>query len=239
MVKVNMLQNLVSSFYVTLLVRDPITLEEKEFQVRTDERSCVSLYLACSVARFKDEVTIKRPFVPHFHDGAEVPVLPDWPSETLAAQFHPGMFDTNARRGLPSDTSARPGWPSDSLLEQFFYLLPFGCMLPTEFERECVLEESRCRSSDFDWTYLYLKLVVCAHDRWISEEVLSKVEIIYAVVIPLDNNLYYPCTAQNLNLFIVYKGLDTAEMGEDVERRAVVSQVVNCSGYLSLRGKLL
>lgn len=63
----------------------------------------------------------------------------------MAAQFHPGMFDTNARRGLPSDTpgpsdtSARPGWPSDSLLEQFFYLLPFGCMLPTEFERECVL----------------------------------------------------------------------------------------------------
>lgn len=71
MVKVNMLQNLVSSFYVTLLVRDPITLEEKEFQVRTDERSCVSLYLACSVARFKDEgkhVMHYRPFVILFYN---------------------------------------------------------------------------------------------------------------------------------------------------------------------------
>ncbi|CAN6891405.1 unnamed protein product [Brassica oleracea] len=187
LLKFNMLQNLVSSFYMTLLVRDRSTSEEGEFQVRIDERIYGSLYIACTVARFKDEVRFKRPFVPHFHDGKEIPELPDWPSDALVREF--------------------------------------------------ILDASSCRYSGFDWTYLYLKLVVCAHDRWISEEALSKLEIMYAVLIPMHG------PTKGVNIFIVYKGLakgeGVAEIGEDVERKAVVSQVFNDNGYLSLRGKLL
>lgn len=196
LVKFNMLQNLVSSFYMTLLVRHRITSEETEFQVRIDERIYGSLYLACTVARFKDEEAMfKSPFVPHFHDGKDIPELPDWPSDA-------------------------------ALVETY------------------IVNASICHSGVYDWIYLYLKLVVCAHDRWISDEkVLSKLKIMYAVVIPLDADVVVPLGPQDLNIFIVFKGLakseGVAEIGEDDERRAVVSRVFNKHGYMSLRGKLL
>lgn len=69
------------------------------------------------------------------------------------------------------------------------------------------------------------------------QEALSKLEIMYAVLIPMHG------PTKGVNIFIVYKGLakgeGVAEIGEDVERKAVVSQVFNDNGYLSLRGKLL
>ncbi|XP_010498908.1 PREDICTED: UPF0725 protein At1g23960-like [Camelina sativa] len=86
--KFNMLQNFVSSYYMTLLAHDPRSCPSgKDFQVRVDERTYGSLDLTVSVARPKDElVTTKMPFIPHFHGGASaagifIGDLPDWPSD--------------------------------------------------------------------------------------------------------------------------------------------------------------
>ncbi|KAJ0237357.1 UPF0725 protein [Hirschfeldia incana] len=86
LVKFNMSQNFVSSFYITFLAHDP-ALEplEKTFQVRVDEQKANLLDFECSIARLKDEVITKKPFVPHFlgdavDDGFFKGELPDWPS---------------------------------------------------------------------------------------------------------------------------------------------------------------
>ncbi|VVB00848.1 unnamed protein product [Arabis nemorensis] len=77
LLKLNMLQNCVSSYYMTLNARDS-TGRLKPFR----------LDVTCSIARprvKKDEVTTEKPFVPHFH-GYAIPdskffdgELPDWP----------------------------------------------------------------------------------------------------------------------------------------------------------------
>lgn len=88
LVKFNMLQNCVSSFYMTLLAHDPAAPDplEKTFQVRVDEQKANHLDFECSIARIKDEVITEKPFVPHFHgdavaDGFFKGELPDWPSD--------------------------------------------------------------------------------------------------------------------------------------------------------------
>ncbi|CAH2033798.1 unnamed protein product [Thlaspi arvense] len=86
----NMTPNCVASYYITLLAHDPSAgSEPKHFQVRIDEQEYSSLDLACSIARPKvpkDEVTTKKPYIPHFHGGAVADgifegELPDWPSD--------------------------------------------------------------------------------------------------------------------------------------------------------------
>ncbi|CAH2033747.1 unnamed protein product [Thlaspi arvense] len=73
-----------ASYYMTLLAHDQdpagSTLQ-KTFQVRVDEKDFGALNLGCSIARIKDEVTTKKPFIPHFHGGAVADELPDWPSD--------------------------------------------------------------------------------------------------------------------------------------------------------------
>ncbi|KAF3598002.1 hypothetical protein DY000_02023541 [Brassica cretica] len=88
LVKFNMLQNCVSSFYMTLLAHDPAAPDplEKTFQVRVDEQKANHLDFECSIARIKDEGITEKSFVPHFHgdavaDGFFKGELPDWPSD--------------------------------------------------------------------------------------------------------------------------------------------------------------
>ncbi|KAL0699938.1 hypothetical protein Bca4012_056060 [Brassica carinata] len=89
LVKFNMLQNFVSSYYMTLLAHEPAPDPlAKTFQVRVDEQKANILDFECSVARIKDEyeVITKKPFVHHFHGGALADgifkgELPDWPSD--------------------------------------------------------------------------------------------------------------------------------------------------------------
>ncbi|KFK36065.1 hypothetical protein AALP_AA4G073300 [Arabis alpina] len=92
LLKYNRLQNVVSSYFMTLNARNSDDRSRQEiFQVRIDERKINSLDLTCSLARPKDkkddEVTTKKPFMAHFH-GCAVPdsdlfdgELPDWPSD--------------------------------------------------------------------------------------------------------------------------------------------------------------
>ncbi|KFK36064.1 hypothetical protein AALP_AA4G073200 [Arabis alpina] len=90
LIKYNMLPHGVSSYYMTMVVYNPAAGGQENFQVRVDERKINSLDVTCSIARPKDEidqVTTKKPFMPHFH-GCAVPdsdffdgELPDWPSD--------------------------------------------------------------------------------------------------------------------------------------------------------------
>ncbi|KAG2265449.1 hypothetical protein Bca52824_072528 [Brassica carinata] len=73
LLKFNMLQNLMSSFYMTLLVQ-------------VDEQNINHLEFTCFIARLRDEVITKKPLIPHFHgdavdDGFFKGELPDWPSD--------------------------------------------------------------------------------------------------------------------------------------------------------------
>ncbi|ESQ34397.1 hypothetical protein EUTSA_v10009578mg [Eutrema salsugineum] len=89
LMKFNMVGGFMSSFYMTLLAHNPdpaASTLQKTFQVRVDEGTFGSLDITCSIARPKDEVTTKTPFIPHFHggtaaDGIFKGELPDWPSD--------------------------------------------------------------------------------------------------------------------------------------------------------------
>ncbi|XP_010460854.1 PREDICTED: UPF0725 protein At1g23970 [Camelina sativa] len=88
LIKFNMLQNCVSSFYMTLLAHDPADSSlEKTFQVQVDEQKYGTLDMGVSIARPKGEVTSEKPFIPHSYGGAFADddifkgELPDWPSD--------------------------------------------------------------------------------------------------------------------------------------------------------------
>ncbi|KAJ0253236.1 UPF0725 protein [Hirschfeldia incana] len=87
LVKFNMLQHCLSSFYITLLAHDPaLDPLEKTFQVKVNDIKVRCLHIRCTVARLKDEVIPRKPFVPHFHDTSKEDgffkgELPDWPSD--------------------------------------------------------------------------------------------------------------------------------------------------------------
>ncbi|KAG7592780.1 Protein MS5, partial [Arabidopsis thaliana x Arabidopsis arenosa] len=89
LMKFNMLQNYMSSFYITLLAHDSdpaASSLQKTFQVRVDEQDYGTLHITCSIARPKAEVSTETPFMPHFHGGALADgifegELPDWPSD--------------------------------------------------------------------------------------------------------------------------------------------------------------
>ncbi|KAL1208438.1 putative UPF0725 protein [Cardamine amara subsp. amara] len=76
LLKFNMLQNLVSSYYITLLAHDQEAspLQKKTFQVRVDEKKYGSLDVVVSVGRLKKDqdeaATTKKPFMPHVQGGA-------------------------------------------------------------------------------------------------------------------------------------------------------------------------
>ncbi|CAH2033744.1 unnamed protein product [Thlaspi arvense] len=218
LIKFNFSPSHLASYYMTFLAHDQdpagSTLQ-KTFQVRVDEKEFRCLDLGCSIARLKHEVTTRKPFVPHFHggavgDGIFKGELPDWPSDD---DFHDGKR---------------------------FYMV----------------KESEWQATA--WISMYLELVICANDRSIirlpqqqSDEILSKLKIVKVAietgiedVEPSNEN--ERLNAKSVNVYITYKGLTELqvfkhvfEIGEHVERKAIVRRVIDeHTGNLTLLGKL-
>ncbi|KAL1223892.1 hypothetical protein V5N11_007289 [Cardamine amara subsp. amara] len=178
------------------------------FQIRVDEKVFGRLDLMVSIARIKDEVTIKEPFVPHFHGYTDEKDL---------------IFKGPV-----------PDWPSDDTLKdtrQFY-----------------ILKESEWQG--VDWIDQYLQLVICTHDRRISNEDLSKMKIVKVAIqtsiddaVPLNERL----KVKRAILYIMFKGLKTPyaprqvfEIGEHIERKVIVRRVLDeRTGDLTLTGMLL
>lgn len=55
LMKFNMTQNFVSSYYITLVAYDPDSLSHKDFQVRVDEKKFHSLDVVVSIAKLKKD----------------------------------------------------------------------------------------------------------------------------------------------------------------------------------------
>jgi hypothetical protein len=146
--KFNMLQNYMSSFYMTLLAHDPdpaASSSQKTFQVRVDEQQFGTLGINCSIARPKHEgdlleVSTKTPFIPHFHggalgDGIFKGELPDCLSDdALNALMEAVSKDELPEHVLDDALYARaggifqgelPDWPSDDALNdgKRFYMV--------------------------------------------------------------------------------------------------------------------
>ncbi|CAH2033755.1 unnamed protein product [Thlaspi arvense] len=227
LIKFNKSPSHLASYYMTLLAHDQdpagSTLQ-KTFQVRVDEKEFRCLDLGCSIARLKDEepgtVTTRKPFVPHFHRGA----------------VGDGIFKGEL-----------PDWPSD---DDF-----------NDGKRFYMVKDSEWQATD--WISMYLELVICANDRSIirvscvyrllpqqqSDEILSKLEIVKVAietgiedVEPSNKRL----NAKSANVYITFKGLTELrvfkrvfEIGEHVERKAIVRRVIDeHTGNLTLLGKL-
>ncbi|KAG2265462.1 hypothetical protein Bca4012_077178 [Brassica carinata] len=191
LVKFNMLQHCLSSFYITLLAHDPALHPlEKTFQVKVGEQKIHCLHIICTISRVKDEgdlfCTIK-PFVAHFHDAAK----------------------EDGKR---------------------FYLV----------------KESEWQAND--WIPMYLELVICADARLVAKrDVVSKLEILEVAIETGIEDVEPPnerLKATRANVYIKFKGLANVcsprmifEIGEHVERKAVVRRVLDKYGYLTISGK--
>ncbi|KAG7592781.1 Protein MS5 [Arabidopsis thaliana x Arabidopsis arenosa] len=213
LMKFNMLQNYMSSFYMTLLAHDPdpaASSLQKTFQVRVDEQDYGTLHITCSIARIKAEVSTETPFIPHFQGGARAY----------------GIFKGEL-----------PDWPSDDALN--------------DGKRFYVVKESEWQSTD--WISMYLELVITTTDRSITEtrqktEVLSQLEIVKVAIETANEDVEPPnerLKAKSAHVYITFKGLAEPraprrvfEIGEHVERQAIVRRVMNHTGYLTLKGKL-
>ncbi|AEE30461.1 putative protein MS5 [Arabidopsis thaliana] len=255
LMKFNMLQNYMSSFYMTLLAHDPdpaASSSQKTFQVRVDEQQFGTLGINCSIARPKHEVSTKTPFIPHFHggalgDGIFKGELPDCLSDdALNALMEAVSKDELPEHVLDDALYARaggifqgelPDWPSDDALN--------------DGKRFYMLKESEWQATD--WISMYLELVITTTDRSITEtvqkpEVLSKLEIV-KVAIETATKDEEPSNerlkAYRAHFYITFKGLaepraprQVFEIGEHVERQAIVRRVMGHRGDLTLKGKL-
>jgi uncharacterized protein (TIGR01572 family) len=113
------------------------------------------------------------------------------------------------------------------------------------------LKESEWQATD--WISMYLELVITTTDRSITEtvqkpEVLSKLEIV-KVAIETATKDEEPSNerlkAYRAHFYITFKGLaepraprQVFEIGEHVERQAIVRRVMGHRGDLTLKGKL-
>ncbi|CAA7036076.1 unnamed protein product [Microthlaspi erraticum] len=212
MVKFNMTPNHVCSFYITLLAHEAAdNTSQKTFQVRVDEEKFSQLNMTCSIARLKGEVTTHKPWMPHFHCGAKAD----------------GIFKGEI-----------PDWPLDD--DAF-----------NDGKRFYVVEKSEWEAND--WISMYLELVVCANDRSLTStiqrtDVMSKLEIVKVAIETGIEDVEPPnerLKAKSAHVYIIFKGLAEAralrrvfEIGEHVERKAIVRRVIDDKGYLTLTGKL-
>ncbi|KAL1204590.1 hypothetical protein V5N11_008632 [Cardamine amara subsp. amara] len=209
LLKFNMLQNLVSSYYITVLAYDPeANLPPKTFQIRVDEKKYGSLNVVVSVARLKDEAaTTKEPFMPHFHGGV------------VADPFFQGEL---------------PDWPSAHAF--------------SDRKRFYVLKKSEWH--DTAWISLYLETLVYANDRDISNDILSKLEIINVAIETKEEDVKSPneiLKAKSAHVYITFKGLEESffqtetfkgsakalRLSKGIPRKAVVRRVIS-RGALSL-----
>lgn len=123
---------------------------------------------------------------------------------------------------LPQPVYGFPGWPSDDVV--------FDAS-----ERFCSVEISKLRSNP--WIRLYLELAVYTKDRRISDEDLSKLEIVKVVIETTYDEP--PLKAKSSDLYIVFKGLARNGLGEQLERKAIIKSVFDeQTGSLSLMGDL-
>ncbi|WZZ22822.1 hypothetical protein YC2023_124209 [Brassica napus] len=123
---------------------------------------------------------------------------------------------------LPQPVYGFPGWPSDD-----------GVFDASE--RFCSVEISKLRSNP--WIRLYLELAVYTKDRRISDEDLSKLEIVKVVIETTYDEP--PLKAKSSDLYIVFKGLARNGLGEQLERKAIIKSVFDeQTGSLSLMGDL-
>ncbi|VVB00847.1 unnamed protein product [Arabis nemorensis] len=125
-----------------------------------------------------------------------------------------------------------PDWPSDDAWN--------------DTKRFYVVKTSEWQESK--WIYLYLELLLRANDRWSSrlyKEFLSKARI---VKVAIETNIgdvkqsNERLKAKCANIYITFTGLETDpridEIGEHVERKAIVRRVISSTGSLTLVGKL-
>ncbi|KAG7655352.1 Protein MS5 [Arabidopsis suecica] len=257
LMKFNMLQNYMSSFYMTLLAHDPdpaASSSQKTFQVRVDEQQFGTLGINCSIARPKHEgdlleVSTETPFMPHFHggalgDGIFKVELPDCLSDTalnelagavLKGELPEHVFDDAlyARAGGIFQGEL-PDWPTDDVLN--------------DGKRFYLVKDSEWQATD--WISMYLELVITTTDKSISikPEVLSQLEIV-KVAIETATKDEEPSNerlkAYRAHFYITFKGLaepraprQVFEIGEHLERQAIVRRVMGHRGDLTLKGKL-
>ncbi|EFH69572.1 hypothetical protein ARALYDRAFT_472658 [Arabidopsis lyrata subsp. lyrata] len=252
LMKFNMLQNYMSSFYITLLAHDPdpaASSLQKTFQVRVDEQDYGTLHIRCSIARPKAEVSTEMSFRPHFHGGALADgifkgELPDWPSDDAlndGKRFYvsgkPMIGFLCGARAYGIFKGELPDWPSDDAFN--------------DGKRFYLVKESEWQSTD--WISMYLELVITTTDRSITEtrqktEVLSQLEIVKVAIETANEDVEPPnerLKAKSAHVYITFKGLAEPraprrvfENGEHVERQAIVRRVMDHTGYLTLKGKL-
>ncbi|KAG7582556.1 Protein MS5 [Arabidopsis suecica] len=99
--------------------------------------------------------------------------------------------------------------------------------------------------SDFqsnDWIRLYLNLAVCGRRKMTSENDLSKLQILKVAIGTKEEDVQPPSRrlkAKSAYVYITFKGLDKApigdEIGEHVERKAIVRRVID-EYYFTLLG---
>ncbi|XP_020870004.1 UPF0725 protein EMB2204 [Arabidopsis lyrata subsp. lyrata] len=118
------------------------------------------------------------------------------------------------------DNDELPNWPSE---------IAFN-----DRKRFHLVKESELR--DNDWIRLYLELTLVAHDRSLTVHYLSKLEIVQVVIEDVEP----PNASLNTKttfVYITYKDLAKARIGEPVDRKAIVRRIINMStGILRLRG---
>ncbi|CAA7034663.1 unnamed protein product [Microthlaspi erraticum] len=121
--------------------------------------------------------------------------------------------------GGPVDGGVLPVWPSDFSDTKQFRLL----------------KESDLQCSD--WIRLILELALCATDSWLSDSLLSKLQILKVAIEAVGEDVE-PLRAKTRTFYITFKGLARArfgELGEDVERRVII-KMDEGSGCLTVIG---
>ncbi|CAA0251176.1 unnamed protein product [Arabidopsis thaliana] len=209
--KFNKTMNLTSSYYITLLANEPGAIPlQKTFQVRVDERKYDTLDLTVAIARLKKDQ----------NEAAETTKEPFVPHFCCSA-VSDGVFQ-----------GPLPDWPSDDALRH-------------DRNRFYELEKSEWQATD--WISLYLELLILATDRGmfgVAQTGLPQVQILKVVIEteeenekPLDKRL----NARRAHVYITFTGLPKSprlvEIGEHVERKAIIRRVIDDSGYLTLLGK--
>ncbi|KAL9306980.1 UPF0725 protein [Arabidopsis thaliana] len=118
------------------------------------------------------------------------------------------------------DNDELPDWPSEIAFD--------------DTKRFHLVKESELR--DNDWIRLYLELTLVAHDRFLTVHYLSQLEIVKVAIEEVEQ----PNASLNTKttfVYITYKDLAKAQIGEPVDRKAIVRRIINeTTGLLRLRG---
>ncbi|VYS47353.1 unnamed protein product [Arabidopsis thaliana] len=181
---------------------------QKTFQVRVDEREYGSLDLTVAIARPKKDQ----------NEAAETTKEPFVPHFCCSA-VSDGVFQ-----------GPLPDWPSEDALRH-------------DRNRFYELEISEWQATD--WISLYLKLLILATDRGMFVQTgLPQVQILEVVIETEEENEKPPdkrLNARRAHVYITFTGLPKSprlvEIGEHVERKAIIRRVIDASGYLTLLGK--